>query len=568
MKRINKPDIKQSEDVQEKSLKSLTYIEADALKIISELEGHHVELERLRTDLLLAEEKARTANEKFNELYDYSPLGFFTLDQNGKIDGLNLNGAKMLVGDRSDLLQINFREFISSETLEIFNYFFIKVYEVNKPQICQVIFVNNSQNSIFVQIEGAVFKEDNKCHLTVLDITERELTGKKLLYSEIRFRRLFESAKDGILVMNARNGHIIDVNPYLVNLLGYSYSELLGKQLWELGFFKNMRDCRKSFLELRNKCYLRVDDMLINTKEGYEVNIEIICNVYLEDREKVIQCNIRDISDRKRSIERLKENETRLNHLNATKDKFFSIIAHDLKGPFTSIIGFSNLLTEQVSNKNYDGVEEYAEIIQASSWRAMELLTNLLEWSRSQTGRMELNPEQIYFRKLIMEVTDLLNASACQKSINITSEVPYDFKVFGDKAMLNTILRNLITNAIKFTNPGGNIVICATQKELVSIISVADNGVGIRKDDIERLFRIEESVSSVGTQGEEGTGLGLFLCNEFVRKHGGKIKVESELGKGSKFILTLPRQKVSESGTCEETDKINKQKLNETRIPD
>jgi PAS domain S-box-containing protein len=373
--------------------------------------------------------------------------------------------------------------------------------------------------------------------------TERALTEEKLLYSEIRFRRLFESAKDGVLIIDVRHGHIVDVNPYLVNLLGYPYSEFIGKQLWELGFFKNLRDCRKSFFELRSKGYLRIDDMLIRTKEGYEINIDVICNVYLEDREKVIQCNIRDISDRKRSMERLKENEARLSQLNATKDKFFSIIAHDLKGPFTSIIGFSSLLIEEVHNKNYDVVSEYAEIIQASSWRTMDLLTNLLEWSRAQTERMEFNPGHIDFNQLIADVKDLLDYSAWQKTIKIASKVPDNFKVYADKAMLNTILRNLITNAIKFTNHGGNILISATQKELFSVISVVDNGVGIRKEDIERLFRIEESVSYVGTQGEEGTGLGLFLCNEFVRKHGGKIKVESEPGKGSKFTFTLPRTK-------------------------
>ena len=458
MKKLIKPDPDKFESSNKQSFKSLTRIEADTLKLIRELEGNRIELERLREELLLAEKKTRKANEKFKELKE------------------------------------------------------------------------------------------------------------KMLYSEIRFRRLFESAKDGILIIDARHGHIVDVNPYLVNLLGYSYSEFIGRQLLELGFFKNMRDFRKSFLELRNKRYLRIDDMLLNTKEGYEVNIEIICNVYMEDREKVIQCNIRDISDRKRSTERLKENESRLSHLNATKDKFFSIIAHDLKGPFTSIIGFSNLLTEQVRNKDYDGVEKYAEIIQASSWRAMDLLTNLLEWSRSQTGRMEFNPEQIEFSQLVADVTDLLDYSALQKTIKITSKVPPDLKVYADKAMLNTILRNLITNAIKFTNPGGSIIISATQKEFVSVVSVIDNGVGIRKEDIGRLFKIEESVSSVGTQGEEGTGLGLLLCNEFVMKHGGKIKVESESGNGSKFIFTLPRQKGIESEIVEKSDK---QELNKaTSIPD
>jgi signal transduction histidine kinase len=166
---------------------------------------------------------------------------------------------------------------------------------------------------------------------------------------------------------------------------------------------------------------------------------------------------------------------------------------------------------------------------------------------------MEFNPEQIDFNRLVQDLTDLLNDSAWQKSIKIISKIPHNFIVYADKAMLNTILRNLITNSIKFTNPGGSIAISASQKEFVSIVSVSDNGIGIRKEDVERLFRIEESVSSVGTLGEEGTGLGLFLCKEFANKHDGKIKVESELGKGSKFILTLPRKKVTESDQVSDT---------------
>ncbi len=364
---------------------------------------------------------------------------------------------------------------------------------------------------------------------------------EKLQNSETRYRRLFETAKDGILILDADSGQIVDVNPFLIEMLGYSHEELLGKELWEIGIFKNIAASKDAFIELQNRKYIRFEEMPLETKDGKPKDVEFVSNVYLVDHKKVIQCNIRDITERKMAQEALKKSEARLRELNATKDKFFSIISHDLRGPFSSIIGFSNILKEQIREKNYEEIETYSGIIQDSSWRAMDLLTNLIEWSSSQSGRMEFNPEYIEFTALINEVIKLLNDSAQQKSITISSEIPPDATVFADKDMLSTIMRNLISNALKFTNSGGEIVILATQKQDEMMVAVCDNGVGIKKEIIEKLFRIEESTSTMGTQKELGTGLGLLLCKEFVEKHGGKIWAESETGKGSTFYFTIPK---------------------------
>jgi signal transduction histidine kinase len=253
------------------------------------------------------------------------------------------------------------------------------------------------------------------------------------------------------------------------------------------------------------------------------------------------QSFLRDITERKRAEEILIESEIRLRELNATKDKFFSIIAHDLKSPFNSIIGFSNLLIEQIQEKDYDGIAEYATIIRNSSQGAMDLLQNLLEWSRSQTGRMEFNPEYVEIVSMIDETIHILVDAAKQKSIILSRELPRKAIAFADKDMISTVLRNLISNAIKFTNPGGAIIISAEQKQNELIIGVTDNGVGIKKDVLDKLFRVEESFSTIGTKNEKGTGLGLILCKEFITKHGGEIWVESKVGKGSMFCFTIPK---------------------------
>lgn len=247
-----------------------------------------------------------------------------------------------------------------------------------------------------------------------------------------------------------------------------------------------------------------------------------------------------DITERKEAEEKIHLKNTELQKLNDEKDKFFSIIAHDLKSPFNSIIGFSDLLVEQVNEKDYKGIEEYAQIIQQSSIRAMGLLMNLMEWSKMQTGRMEFNPMFFELDELIKDTELLLSGAIEQKSITISKNLLSNETVFADKKMIATVLRNLISNAIKFTYPGGEITISVEEKQNELLVSVSDTGVGISKERIDKLFSINESYSTTGTKNEKGTGLGLILCKDFVEKHGGKIWVESEEGNGSTFYFTKP----------------------------
>ena len=241
------------------------------------------------------------------------------------------------------------------------------------------------------------------------------------------------------------------------------------------------------------------------------------------------------------SENKLLASEASLRELNITKDKFFSIIAHDLKSPFNGILGFSKLLFEQIRNKDYTGIDEYAEVILKSSQQAINLLTNLMDWSRFQTDRMKFSPEYIDANVLIRSVKELLIISAEQKSISIKLNLPDKLLVYADRFMLETVLRNLISNGIKFTPRKGKVIISAEEKEKEFLFLIEDSGVGIEKINFEKLFRIDENVSSLGTENETGTGLGLILCNDFIKKHKGDIWVESEPEVGSKFYFTIPK---------------------------
>ena len=242
-------------------------------------------------------------------------------------------------------------------------------------------------------------------------------------------------------------------------------------------------------------------------------------------------------------ITEIKDNELRLTELNITKDKFFSIIAHDLKSPFNAILGFSEHLLTEVEEKRYDKVAEYAQIILQSSNRAMDLLSNLMQWALSQSGRLGFHPEPFDMVNLIRELTLSMHDNAALKSIIIENRLPSNALVYADKAMVSTILRNLASNAMKFTRPGGQIMISLANSQNECIVSVQDNGVGIQKERINTLFNLHESCSTPGTLKEKGTGLGLILCKEFIEKNGGTIRVESTEGVGSTFTFSLPLAK-------------------------
>lgn len=226
---------------------------------------------------------------------------------------------------------------------------------------------------------------------------------------------------------------------------------------------------------------------------------------------------------------------------NAEKDKFFSIIAHDLKSPFNTILGFSNLLVEKASEKDYDGIQQYAEIIKDSSSGAMDLLMNLMEWSQAHTGRMEFRPDYLDVKELVEETESLFSGSLLHKKIKFSMNIPVGTVVFADRNMIHAVLRNLLSNAIKFTRSEGVIELSVLSNQKQCTVSISDNGVGIAQERLDGLFRMDKNTSTLGTEREKGTGLGLLLCKELIEKHEGRIWGESYLGKGSTFHFTIPR---------------------------
>ncbi len=236
----------------------------------------------------------------------------------------------------------------------------------------------------------------------------------------------------------------------------------------------------------------------------------------------------------------LRNSEAQLRELNATKDKFFNIVAHDLKNPFTSLLGATELLFHNIQNMDKEKIRKLAQILNESAKSGYAILLNLLDWSRSQTGSIKMNLQRIDLKKVIEDNISDVHLNCVDKDITIVSEFETDMYLIADKNMLNTVLRNLLSNAIKFTPRGGLVIVNGELKGNEVCISIKDNGIGISQDNISKLFRIDSKYSRPGTEKELGTGLGLKLSREFVERLGGKIWVESVENQGSVFTFSIP----------------------------
>ncbi|MFY9151840.1 MAG: PAS domain-containing sensor histidine kinase [Prolixibacteraceae bacterium] len=427
---------------------------------------------------------------------------------------------------------------------------------INKEQP-EVIRLYGSVASTGIPQKLKLFFTPLKSHLTISvlspkkgyfialfdNISKRQEAEIKLKEEEEKYKHLIRNSFDMIVLLDSQ-GIQRYVSESCEKILGFEAHELINIPVIESMIHPEDQVFAKAeFEQILNNSGTGGLQYRHRHKNGHWIYLEAFGTNQLKNPNiKSIVLNVRDITERKKTEHKLKTNEARLNELNATKDKFLSIIAHDLRSPFNSIVGFCDLLSYQVKNQDYQGLEKYATIIQNSSQLAMDLLMNLLEWSRSQTGKIGFNPEYFELVSLIRELTELFTEPANQKSIQILTNFPPYVAVYADRAMLSTILRNLISNALKFSYPESKIEISVVENTHQIEVAVIDFGVGIHPEDLEKLFRIEEGFSTQGTQDEKGTGLGLILCKEFVEKHQGKIWVESEEGQGSIFRFTLPNQ--------------------------
>ncbi len=406
--------------------------------------------------------------------------------------------------------------------------------------------------TIYIEVAGNPIVQDGEITgacFSGRDVTENRKALEALSKERTKLNNIIIGTRTGTWEWNVQTG-ATEFNERWAEIIGYSLDELSPVSIETWKKHSHPEDLKRSS-ELLDKHFSGELDYYecearMRHKNGDWVWIldRGMVTMWTKDGKPLMMMGThQDITRRKRAEEELIESNRKLEEMNAAKDKFFSIIAHDLRSPFNSIMGFTELISEQVRERDYANLDHYTKIILQSSHRVMDLLTNLLEWSRSQTGRIEYNPQCFEIVDFIRDTSQLFDQLAAQKSISIVAEMPSGISVFADKLMISTVLRNLLSNAIKYTRPGGTIVISARSNQEKIEVTIADNGIGIARERVARLFRIEQNESTLGTNQEKGTGLGLILCREFIEKHGGRIWAESIEGKGSVFSFSLPSGK-------------------------
>jgi len=378
------------------------------------------------------------------------------------------------------------------------------------------------------------------------DITRRKKAEEELAAERNLLRNLIDNMPDRIYAKDL-NSRFIVCNEALVKRMGMTNLEdIIGKTDFDLV----PKDLATQYYSNEQEI-IKTGKPLINHEESMgsisgSVRWNLSTKVPFRDTSGKIVGIVgmgRDITDRKLAEEEIKLKNELLQTINAEKDKFFSILAHDLKGPLSAFLSATQILIENIQVMTLEEIKEISVSMKTSASNIYSLLENLLEWSRLRRGALDFVPEKFDLKKKVKECVDVLSESARKKRIATTISIPDGLEVFADNHMFDSVIRNLISNAIKFTPLGGNVSVTTEYSNDHSIIvNVIDSGIGMPPDLKSKLFLLNEKTNRNGTEGELSTGLGLLLCKEFIEKNGGKIWVESEVGKGSVFSFTVKQQ--------------------------
>ena len=541
-----------------------------------ELDGKSIRITTLNdiSDRKKAELELKNSEERLQIMFDFAPDAYYLSDLKGNfIDGNR--AAEKLIGYKKE--ELIGKSFLSLNLLKL------KESPKAAKSLAQNLLGKSTDPEEFtlnrkeggvaqVEIRTHPVKMDNKTVILGIarDITERKKTEEIMKNANAQFSSIMNSLDAVVYVADMETYEILFVNTSTQNMVG----DVKGKICWQTIQKDQSGPCKfctnnklltetgepgETFTwEFQNtiagKWHL-IKDKAIRWHDGRIVRLEIATDItekklaqeeiaeYVEDLQMAHDTMEQTAGELVQLNTKLEESKKGLLESNANKDKFFSIISHDLKSPFGSILGITEILISDYDELSSDEIKEMVQILRNSSVNVYKLLEGLLEWARTQTDRMEYEFKSIDFYETSINVAALLKSSAQNKNIFLNNGVKENSIVYADEKAIETVLRNLIANAIKFTQPDGTIKIESENKEDEVTISVSDNGIGMSEDDKNKLFKIEVHHTTVGTNNEAGTGVGLILCKELVKKHGGKIWVESELGKGSKFVFTISNRK-------------------------
>jgi len=487
---------------------------------------------------------------QFQEFIDFLPEGIYATDETGNITLANEAALKIFGYSRKDLSEVNsIYNLIIPEEKELMDKYRSRLIRTNKPYKAEYHVKRKDGSVIPVLVHTTPIIKNNKFAGTrgvVLDLTERKLLENGLVTSNIFLHTTINAMQEPFFVKDENHKWVL-LNDASIKMWGHSREELIGKSDYDI-FPKEQADVfwEKDDFVFKNGSNTNIEEI---TDSNGEIRTIVTSKVRYTDKntgKKYIVGTIHDVTEMRMAEKKLKQYSLELEELNNSKDKFFSIIAHDLRNPFTGIFGFSSVLNDEFDTLSKEEIREYANYIYQGTKNIYDLIENLLTWSRIQTGRINIQPVKIDLYGKVQDTIEVLNVVAIKKRIKVLNLVEKDLCALGDENMVDSILQNLISNAIKFSNTNGIVKISSDKTKYLAEIIVNDEGIGMTEEEVKNLFVIGRQKSKTGTAEEKGTGLGLILCKEMLNKLNGHLKVKSIKNEGSTFSFTLAKCRQSE----------------------
>jgi len=518
------------------------FSEIEMLKLIHELEVHQVELELQNDELLRARTIAEVATNKYTNLYEFAPSGYFTLSTGSEIIEMNITGTQMLGKNRSKLINHRFTLFVAPDTRLVFNLFLEKVFQSKIQETCEVKLIVNVDIPKYVLLTGIITENQKQCNITMVDISERKLLEDKLLAEQV-FRSSIEvSLSSGIAIVD-KNGKQIYVNPSFCRLLGWSEEELIGRTApyvyWPV---QHLQSIEKAFqTTLANKAPKEGFELVFISKDGILIPVQVVISPFNNGKELIgWLANVICITERKQAERELIKAKERAEESDHLKSAFLANMSHEIRTPMNGILGFASLLKEP--NLTGEEQQKYIRIIEKSGARMLNIINDIVDISKIEAGLMEVTMSESNVNEQIEYIYTFFKPEVEAKGLHLffkNSLPAKESHIETDREKVYAILTNLVKNAIKYTNQGS--IEFGYEKKIEYLeFFVKDTGIGIAKNRQEAIFERFIQADIHDTNAYQGAGLGLAITKAYVEMLGGKIWVESEPGKGSTFYFIIP----------------------------